>query len=91
MPTSAAFIDNEQGLRPDEIAQKLGLSTYTRPGGAAHVQRVLAAGLPRFLKTLGLRHGELGRDNLAGLAPDVAAALTGTAASVSAETPHAIA
>jgi hypothetical protein len=32
----------------------------------------------RFLKTLDLRHGERGRDNLAGLAPDVAAALGGT-------------
>ena len=48
-------------------------------------------GQQRFLKTLDLRHGELGRDSLAGLAPDVAAALTGLAGSVSAETPHAIA
>ena len=39
----------------------------------------LTMGQQRFLKTLGLRHGELGRDNLAGLAPDVAAALGGTA------------
>jgi hypothetical protein len=33
----------------------------------------------RFLNTLGLRHGELGGDSLAGLAPDAAAALGGTA------------
>lgn len=39
----------------------------------------LTMGQQRFLKTLGLRHGELGRDSLAGLAPEVAAALTGTA------------
>jgi AhpD family alkylhydroperoxidase len=44
----------------------------------------LTMGQQRFLKTLGLRHGELGSDNLAGLAPDVAAALgapSGTAGS----------
>ena len=32
-------------------------------------------GQQRFLKTLGVRHGDLGRDSLAGLAPDAAAAL----------------
>jgi AhpD family alkylhydroperoxidase len=35
----------------------------------------LTMGQQRFLSTLGLRHGELNRDNLAGLAPDVAATL----------------
>ncbi len=50
----------------------------------------LTMGQQRFLKTLDLRHGELGRDSLAGLAPDVAAALTAADGSVSAETPHAI-
>jgi len=39
----------------------------------------LTMGQQRFLKALDLRHGELGRDNLAGLVPDVAAALGGTA------------
>jgi hypothetical protein len=37
----------------------------------------LTMGQQRFLKTLGVRHGELGRDSLAGLAPD-AAALAGS-------------
>ena len=36
----------------------------------------LTMGQQRFLKTLGVRHGDLGRDSLAGLAPDAAAALT---------------
>jgi len=39
----------------------------------------LTMGQQRFLNILGLRHGELGGDSLAGLAPDVAAALGGTA------------
>jgi AhpD family alkylhydroperoxidase len=39
----------------------------------------LTMGQQRFLKTLGLRHGDLGQDSLAGLAPDVAAALAGAA------------
>jgi hypothetical protein len=39
----------------------------------------LTMGQQRFLKTLGLRHGELDGDSLAGLAPDVAAALGRTA------------
>jgi AhpD family alkylhydroperoxidase len=39
----------------------------------------LTMGQQRFLKTLGLRHGDLGQENLAGLAPDVAAALAGAA------------
>ena len=29
-------------------------------------------GQQRFLKTLGIKHGDLGTDSLAGLAPDVA-------------------
>jgi AhpD family alkylhydroperoxidase len=39
----------------------------------------LTMGQQRFLKTLGLRHGDLGQENLAGLAPEVAAALAGAA------------
>lgn len=35
----------------------------------------LTMGQQRFLKTLGLRHGDLGRDSLAGLAPQAAAEL----------------
>ncbi len=35
----------------------------------------LTMGQQKFLKTLGIRHGELGADNLAGLAPDVAETL----------------
>jgi len=35
----------------------------------------LTMGQQRFLKTLGVRHGDLGTENLAGLAPEVAAAL----------------
>ncbi len=35
----------------------------------------LTMGQQRFLKTLGLRHGELSSESLAGLAPDVAAAV----------------
>jgi AhpD family alkylhydroperoxidase len=35
----------------------------------------LTMGQQKFLKTLGLRHGELGTDNLSGLAPEVAEAL----------------
>jgi alkylhydroperoxidase family enzyme len=38
----------------------------------------LTMGQQRFLKTLGVRHGDLGRDSLAGLAPDAAAALAGS-------------
>lgn len=37
----------------------------------------LTLGQQRFLKTLQLRHGELGTDSLAGLAPEVAARLAG--------------
>lgn len=40
----------------------------------------LTMGQQRFLKTLDLRHGDLGRDSLAGLAPDVAAQLSDPAA-----------
>lgn len=36
----------------------------------------LTMGQQKFLKTLGIKHGELGLENMAGLAPDVAAALT---------------
>jgi AhpD family alkylhydroperoxidase len=36
----------------------------------------LTMGQQKFLKTLGIKHGELGLENTAGLAPDVAAALT---------------
>jgi AhpD family alkylhydroperoxidase len=36
----------------------------------------LTMGQQKFLKTLGIKHGELGRENTAGLAPDVAAAFT---------------
>ena len=39
----------------------------------------LTMGQQRFLKTLGLRHGDLGRGSLAGLAPEVAATLGETA------------
>ncbi len=35
----------------------------------------MTMGQQRFLSTLSLRHGDLNRDNLAGLAPDVTAAL----------------
>jgi alkylhydroperoxidase family enzyme len=35
----------------------------------------LTMGQQKFLKTLGIKHGDLGRDNTAGLAPEVAAAL----------------
>jgi AhpD family alkylhydroperoxidase len=35
----------------------------------------LTMGQQRFLKTLGVRHGDLGRDSVAGLAPNAAAAL----------------
>lgn len=35
----------------------------------------LTMGQQKFLKTLGIKHGELGLDSTAGLAPDVAAAL----------------
>ncbi|RSM85800.1 carboxymuconolactone decarboxylase family protein [Kibdelosporangium aridum] len=35
----------------------------------------LTMGQQKFLKTLGLKHGELGTESLAGLAPDVAATL----------------
>ncbi|WP_433367987.1 carboxymuconolactone decarboxylase family protein [Actinoplanes sp. CA-142083] len=35
----------------------------------------LTMGQQKFLKTLGIKHGELGRDNTAGLAPDVAATM----------------
>jgi AhpD family alkylhydroperoxidase len=38
----------------------------------------LTMGQQRFLKTLGVRHGDLGRDSLAGLAPDAAAELAGS-------------
>ena len=37
----------------------------------------LTMGQQRFLKTLGIKHGELGTDSLAGLAPDVARQLAG--------------
>jgi AhpD family alkylhydroperoxidase len=37
----------------------------------------LTMGQQRFLKTLQVKHGELGTDSLAGLAPDVAQQLTG--------------
>jgi alkylhydroperoxidase family enzyme len=37
----------------------------------------LTMGQQRFLKTLGVRHGDLGRENLAGLAPEAAADLAG--------------
>jgi alkylhydroperoxidase family enzyme len=36
----------------------------------------LTMGQQKFLKTLGIKHGELGLDSTAGLAPDVAAELT---------------
>jgi AhpD family alkylhydroperoxidase len=36
----------------------------------------LTMGQQKFLKTLGIKHGDLGLDTTAGLAPDVAAALT---------------
>ncbi len=36
----------------------------------------LTMGQQKFLKTLNIRHGDLGRDTTAGLAPDVAATLT---------------
>jgi AhpD family alkylhydroperoxidase len=36
----------------------------------------LTMGQQKFLKTLGIKHGELGLDTTAGLAPDVAAELT---------------
>jgi AhpD family alkylhydroperoxidase len=36
----------------------------------------LTMGQQKFLKTLGIKHGELGLESTAGLAPDVAAALT---------------
>jgi alkylhydroperoxidase family enzyme len=36
----------------------------------------LTMGQQKFLKTLGIKHGELGLDNTAGLAPDVAAELS---------------
>jgi AhpD family alkylhydroperoxidase len=36
----------------------------------------LTMGQQKFLKTLDIRHGDLGRDTMAGLAPDVAATLT---------------
>ncbi|HEV8567295.1 MAG TPA: carboxymuconolactone decarboxylase family protein [Actinoplanes sp.] len=36
----------------------------------------LTMGQQKFLKTLDIRHGDLGRDTTAGLAPDVAATLT---------------
>ena len=36
----------------------------------------LTMGQQKFLKTLGIKHGELGLETTAGLAPDVAAALT---------------
>ncbi|MBM2615094.1 carboxymuconolactone decarboxylase family protein [Actinoplanes sp. LDG1-06] len=36
----------------------------------------LTMGQQKFLKTLGIRHGELGRDNTAGLAPEVAESMT---------------
>ena len=37
----------------------------------------LTMGQQKFLKTLKLKHGDLGRDNLSGLAPEVAASLAG--------------
>jgi alkylhydroperoxidase family enzyme len=38
----------------------------------------LTMGQQKFLKTLGIKHGDLGADTAAGLAPDVAAAFAAT-------------
>ena len=65
----------DPGLADDDLWEDLH-SHFTEPELVELGYFIgLTMGQQRFLKTLDLRHGELGRDSLAGLAPDVAAAL----------------
>jgi AhpD family alkylhydroperoxidase len=71
----------DPALADDEVWEKLH-AHFTEPEIVELGYFIgLTMGQQKFLKTLGIKHGELGLESAAGLAPDVAERLLGTPAS----------